>query len=353
MQWVVEGNARGLEEFVGRILERSAADAVTSAARRAADRLGQRLDRRRRDGFIRHCHGDLHLGNIVLFDGRPTPFDAIEFNDEITAIDVLYDVAFLVMDLWRLDLRRHANAFWNRYVRETLDYDGMELLPLFLGCRAAVRAKTSATAAGMQDDREQSRSLEALAGQYLEMAHQLLNPPAPYLVAVGGLSGSGKSTFARALAPLVGAVPGATVLRTDEIRKELSGVDSLVRLGPDAYTLETSRRVYSTQAERAGAVVRSGHGAIAEGVFQTQEERAAIERVADDARVPFVGLWLEAHPDVLMARVRSRNNDASDAGVETVQEQLARDPGPLRWRRIDGAQPIEALLREGVALLRR
>ena len=193
MAWVVEGNAAGFNEQGAGVLDEALCATVTSESRGALERVGELLDARQRDGCVRQCHGDLHLRNIVLIDGRPTLFDAIEFNDEIACIDVLYDLAFLLMDLWRRRLPRHANAVWNGYLGETLDVEGLPLLPLFLSCRAAVRAKTSATAAAMQEDVTRRDELRDLARAYLEMAGQLLHPPRPALVAVGGLSGSGKS----------------------------------------------------------------------------------------------------------------------------------------------------------------
>lgn len=191
------------------------------------------------------CHGDLHLRNIVLLDGRPILFDGVEFNDEIACTDVLYDLAFLLMDLWR-QLPRHANAVLNRYLAETEDLAGISLLPLFLSCRAAVRAKTSATAAALQQNAVRRNQLHGIAREYLALAEQLLHPPCPSLVAVGGFSGSGKSTLALGLAPFVGAVPGAVVLRSDEIRKRLCGVPHLQRLGPEGYSAQVSERVYAT-----------------------------------------------------------------------------------------------------------
>ena len=202
MAWVIDGNAAGFNEQGAGVLDGALCATVTSESRRALERVGALLDARQRDGRVRQCHGDLHLRNIVLIDGHPTLFDAIEFNDEIACIDVLYDLAFLLMDLWRRRLPRHANAVWNGYLGETLDLEGLPLLPLFLSCRAAVRAKTSATAAALQDDVTRRDELRDLARAYLDMAGQLLHPPRPALVAVGGLSGSGKSALAAAVAPV-------------------------------------------------------------------------------------------------------------------------------------------------------
>jgi hypothetical protein len=191
-----------------------------------------------------------YLRNIVLQNGTPTLFDGVEFNDEIACVDVLYDLAFLLMDLWRRQLSAHANAVWNRYLAETEDLSGIGLMPFFLSCRAAIRATTNATALAVQTDSARGRELQISAREYLAMAEGLLHPPPACLVAIGGLSGSGKTTIAAALAPLVGAVPGAIVLRSDEIRKQICGVPSLTRLSPEAYTNEITNRVYETLTER-------------------------------------------------------------------------------------------------------
>jgi Ser/Thr protein kinase RdoA (MazF antagonist) len=127
--------------------------------------------------MVRPCHGDLHLRNIVSLNGQPTLFDAIEFNDEISSIDVLYDLAFLLMDLWRLDLPHHANVLWNAYLAETDDLDGVSLMPLFMSCRAAVLAKTTATAANLRADADRRVELRALANDYLTLANRLLEAP--------------------------------------------------------------------------------------------------------------------------------------------------------------------------------
>jgi predicted kinase len=275
-------------------------------------------------------------------------FDGIEFNDDIACIDVLYDVAFLLMDLWRRDLTSHANVVFKEYVTQTDDLDGLPLLPLFLSCRATVRAKTSITAANLQTDPERRRELTVLARSYLTMAERLLDPPRPVLVAVGGLSGSGKSTLAMALAPVVGPTPGALVLRSDELRKRFCGVEPLTRLGPEAYAPEVSRHVYATAAERAGAIVRAGHAAVVDAVFARAEDRAAIEAVAASGGVPFVGLWLDAGETVLVDRVGRRRLDPSDADAAVVRAQLGEDTGRITWHRIEASRPVEDVRRDAL-----
>ncbi len=344
MSWVIEGNAAGFAEFGRSCLDPSAAYRATDAARRELDRGAEMLERRRQSGFVRQCHGDLHLRNIVLLDGRPTLFDGVEFNDEISCTDVFYDLAFLLMDLWRRKLPRQANTVWNRYLVETADFDGIPLLPLFLSCRAAVRAKTSATAAQLQRDAQRRSELEGMAREYLAMAEQLLHPPHPCLVAVGGFSGSGKSTLALGLAPSVGAVPGALVLPSDETRKRLCGVPLLQRLSPEGYSSHVSERVYSTLAEQAALVLRAGHSVVLDAVYARAADREVIEHVAAAAAVPFIGLWLEAPESQLLDRTGQRRNDASDADASVVRAQRAQDTGDIRWCRLDASLPAAVVL---------
>ena len=337
MRRVIDGNAAGFKEEGAGILDPVKCARLTDRARFVLDRGGVLLDQRRDTGFVRHCHGDLHLRNIVLLDGEPTLFDAIEFNDQISWIDVLYDLAFILMDLWRLELPHHANALWNGYLAETGDLDGLPLMPLFLSCRAAVMAKTTATAAHLHPDAARRVELKAVANDYLTMAATLLEPAPPRLIAVGGLSGSGKSTLAMALAPSIGAPPGAVVIRSDEIRKKLCGVKPLDRLGPEGYTSQMSRRVYAALTEQTDMVVRGGYAAIADAVFAASADRDAIQHVALAAGAPFVGLWLEAPEPVLISRVEGRGPDASDAGSAVIRRQLGYRMDSLRWHRLDAS----------------
>ncbi len=161
------------------------------------------------------------------------------------------------------------------------------------------------------------------------------------MVAIGGVSGTGKSTLARRLAPDIGAAPGAVILRSDVVRKRMYGIAPAARLPPEAYQKEVSRQVYDALAQRAAALVRAGHAAIVDAVFLDPDERAQIEQVADDAGVYFQGLWLTAPEDVLVRRVRGRRGDASDATPDVLSQQLAADPGTLTWPTVDVRGPPE------------
>jgi predicted kinase len=299
------------------------------------------LDERAAAGSVSRCHGDLHLNNIVLWRGRPVLFDALEFDDDLATIDTLYDLAFLLMDLDMRAQRAAANAVLNRYLWRSgaaLDLRGLQALPLFLGLRSAIRAMVTAERAEQEAGDAQVRDRGG-AGRYLDAALAYLVPPAPRLIAVGGLSGTGKSTLAHALAPAIGPTPGAVHLRSDLERKSLFGVDATTRLGPEAYTRAAAEEVYAILYQKVRHVLAAGHAAIVDAVFARAEERAEIERVASDLGLPFRGLWLEAAPDTLVARVAARVGDASDVTPDVVREQLAYETGAFSesWSRVDAA----------------
>ncbi|MGD9616880.1 MAG: AAA family ATPase [Alphaproteobacteria bacterium] len=317
---------------------------IESALDRAVSRTGTLLDQRRDAGKVRLCHGDLHLGNICLVDGRPLLFDCIEFSEDIASIDVLYDLAFLLMDL---DHRRHrdlANLVLNRYLDLTGEDDGLAAMPLFLALRALIRAHVTATKAEHGWGGGDRAAILAEVRAYLDEAEAALTPSPPRLVAIGGLSGTGKSTLAAGLAPALGPAPGARWLRSDAIRKLMFGTDPETPLPPEAYAAEITERVYHDLCEGAAAALRAGYAAVIDAVALREDERRAFAAVAVDAGVPFTGLWLEAPSDRLMARVGARVGDASDASPAIVARQLSRDPGSIDWSRIDAGAGSDATL---------
>ncbi len=333
LDWVITTNAASMAPQVPAILPAEGVARLEAESRQALSRLAPLLDQRRADGLVRRCHGDLHLGNICLFEGRPTLFDAIEFSDDIACIDVFYDLAFLLMDLEVRGSRPLASLAFNHALDVTGDYPAVAALPLFLSLRAGVRALVAATiAAGAAGPARQAKAAEART--YLEAALGYLHPPPPRRVAVGGLSGSGKSRMGRDLAPLLG-VPGAAVVRTDALRKQMLGVGLEHRLGPEGYTAEVTARTYRALLDTVGQVLRAGHAVIADAVFARPDQRAAIEAVANAAGVPFAGLWLEVPPEVAAERIRGRVANASDATVAVLEAQLGYDLGPIGWPRID------------------
>ncbi len=315
-------------------------DRLRTASDEALRRIATLLDRRRADGHVRLCHGDLHLRNICLFHGRPTLFDCVEFSDEIARIDVLYDLAFLIMDLQHRRLARLANQVCNRYLDRRDETDGLAALPLFLSLRAAIRAHTGAAAAARQTDPAEAATLRGEIASYLDEALAYLAPARPVLVAVGGLSGTGKSTLAYALAPELGRAPGARVLRSDVLRKRLMGVAPESRLDPAGYTPETTERVYAGLRAEAAAAMASGQAVVVDAVFLREQERNAVAGIAHAAGVPFLGLWLEAPREVLESRVEMRRDDASDATLAVLRLQQSQETDPIDWLRLDASSSL-------------
>ena len=254
------------------------------------------LHKRAARGLVRRCHGDLHLGNIAIINGAPCPFDAIEFDERIASGDVFYDLAFLLMDLVRHSASATATVILNRYLLATADAaneDGLALLPLFMSIRAAIRAQVTAAklarpAAVARDD------VAETARAYFTLASTLASPPPPRLIAVGGLSGTGKSVLAAALATRIKPEPGAIHLRSDVERKRLAGVSETTALPPGHYTKDKSARLYEHLRRRAAAILDTGHSVIVDAVHATAEERALIRAVAEDRQMAFHGLFLTA-----------------------------------------------------------
>jgi uncharacterized protein len=182
--------------------------------------------------------------------------------------------------------------------------------------------------------------MAAEARSYLDLADRFLRPRSCRLVALGGLSGTGKPTLAAALAPAL----GARVLRSDVIRKHLFGVAPETRLPTGAYTADMSRRVYRTLRRRAAEALAAGYSVIIDAVSLKPGERRSFVAVAEAAGVPFSGLWLVAPVTAMNRRLRARLHDASDASPEVLAQQLGQDPGTIDWVRIDaGAGPTDCL----------
>jgi hypothetical protein len=230
-------------------------------------------------GFVRRCHSDLHLGNLCLWHGEPVPFDALEFDEELATIDVGYDLAFLLMDLDRRVDRATANRVMNRVIARTGDAGLTRGLPPFLSMRAMVRAHVVATA---------SRVEEAQA--YLHAAQAYLASPPPFVLAIGGLQGTGKSTLARALAPEFGAAPGALVLRSDEIRKRLHGVAPEDRLPQDAYSAQANAAVNEVLVQQTRSVAAGGHTVIVDATFLDPDLRLKLAAEVRCGEIQFLGI---------------------------------------------------------------
>jgi uncharacterized protein len=343
----VEQSDAAFREYPG-LFPAAAIERLTAASREALSRIRPLLLARGTHGLVRRGHGDLHLGNIALIDGRPVPFDALEFDPLVASGDVLYDLAFLLMDLVERSLQPAANVVLNRYLAETRrteDLDALATLPFLMSMRAAIRAKVTAARATVAPASDRS-AIEKSAMTYFALAAALIAPPPPTLVAIGGLSGTGKSVLARALAPELTPTPGAVVLRSDVERKALFGVAETEHPPPDAYTPDVTERTYAALANKARRVTSAGHSAIVDAVFAAPAERAAMAAVATAANVAFRGLFLTADLVTRVARVGHRFGDASDADVIVATRQEGYALGTMDWSAVDASgTPAQTLAR--------
>ncbi|WP_233713061.1 AAA family ATPase [Amaricoccus solimangrovi] len=320
---------------------RDAAGEWRGAARAALEPLAGLVARRRWLGRTRRCHGDLHLGNVVLLGERPVPFDAIEFDEAIASIDLLYDLALTLADLLTRGRRDLANALLSRYLGATRDHGGLPPLPLFLSMRGAVRAMAAASRGAAE---EAERDLAFAARGLRQRA-------APRLVALGGVSGSGKSTLARALAPRLAPLAGAVVIRSDVTRKRMMGARPEDRLPPAAYGPEADRKVLARIAWDARAALRAGTAVVLDATFLDPEARACLAAHARAEGVPFDGIWLDLPAAEAAARVERRTADASDATGEVVARQAARADPPAGWRVIAAGRPAGEVAAEAARIL--
>lgn len=309
------------------------------------------LDARRDAGKVRRCHGDLTLRNIALIDGEPTPFDCLEFDETLATTDVLYDVSFVLMDLMHRSRGDLANSLFNRYLDSTCETDGLPLLPLFIAMRAVIRAHVTARMSNdaSGDERE---TLKAEARAYLDLAACAMRESRAVLVGIGGFSGSGKSTVAAALAPLLAPLPGARVLSSDRIRKAMFCVPPTQRLAAEAYVPEVSQRVYAIAREEAQACLAAGWSVICDAVFDRHADRDALQEMAASLDVPFRGFWLAAPEEMLASRIAARTVDPSDATAEVLRAQetkFAARGERMDWPSLDAARPAAETARRMLA----
>jgi uncharacterized protein len=281
---------------------------------------------RKADGFDRECHGDLHLGNIALVDGRVTLFDCIEFNPSMRWIDVMSDVAFVVMDL--RDRRRPDLAwrFLNAYLARTGDYEGLSVLPFYTVYRAMVRAKIACLRLAQTSADERTKLLDEFR-TYVDLAARDTEPTPPSIVITHGVSGSGKSTRAQAFVE-----NGAIAIRSDVERKRLFGLDAAARsgspVGGGLYSGDVDRQTYQRLAELARVIVRSGFSVVVDAAFLKRWQRDLLRAAADELGVRFVIAHCSAPQSVLRERVTRRFehvDDASEATLDVLASQLATE----------------------------
>jgi uncharacterized protein len=250
------------------------------------ERLAVLLERRD-SGKVRRVHGDLRLANIGLLDGRPTMFDAIEFSDALTCIDMLYDVASLLTDLHHRGAGSLANIFFHRYFDIIADADNLSVLPLMLSIRAATRAYGLAGAAERRNHAAETAAFAAGANSMLELASALLCKSVPRLVAFGGFGGSRKTAVVEQIAADMRPVPGARILRSDVARHADAGIPLDDRLSANAYRPEIADRTYERIRDEACAVLKAGHSAVVDASFFSPHHRHIFRGLVETTQVPF------------------------------------------------------------------
>ncbi|MFT4091241.1 MAG: AAA family ATPase [Asticcacaulis sp.] len=325
-EYVIGSNRKHIESFAA-ALGPEAVDAYHLRLEAVYSELEPLVLARFDSGHIRRCHGDLHMGNILIEDHAPVLFDCIEFNERLMQIDGMYDIGFLLMDLWVRGYRTAANRVLNAYLEtaarhEPEDglYAGLRLLPLYMSMRAGVRCHVSAHAGDM-----------AQAKVYLEAAHRFLNEIPAELVCVGGLSGSGKSWHARKLAPDIGRATGAVILRSDEVRKRLWQSPSLERLPPEAYSAEETDRVYGHMLKQADIILSNGHSVILDATFRDEAYVRDASTLAYGLGADFKAIWMDVPAEERLKRVAARQGDVSDATVEIAARQAEPERDPTLW----------------------
>ncbi len=282
---------------------------------------------RKQDGFVRECHGDMHLGNMILLDEEVVLFDCLEFNANLRWIDVASDVAFLTMDLEDRGRPDLAHRFLNGYLEATGDYGLLVPLPFYLTYRATVRAKVAGIRCGQSTVSPEERArLGEEFGNYLDLAERYTRLSRPRLCITHGVSGSGKTAHTQQLVDAMGAIR----LRSDVERKRLYGLSPLQRSSShhtlDLYAPAVTQRTYAHLAQQAALVVQAGYTAVVDATFLQRAQRDTFRRLAAQLGVPFTILDFQAQEETLRRRVARRSaqaDDASEADLTVLHRQLA------------------------------
>jgi aminoglycoside phosphotransferase family enzyme/predicted kinase len=338
-------NFEQLAELIADRDESERVGRVRAWTERERERLGATFAARKRDGFVRECHGDLHLRNIVFLDGRPVPFDCIEFNPELRWIDVMNEVAFLVMDLLEHRMEGAGWRFLNAYLEATGDYAGLRVLRYYLVYRAMVRAKIACIRARQPEaDAAKRSATDREYRDYLALAESLTVPGRRALILMHGLSGSGKSTIALTMLERLGAVR----VRSDVERKRMHGLAAQARTHADPYggiyAPENTRITYDRLKLLVREIIESGYPAIVDAAFLWRAERDVFRALAREAKARFLMVSCRASDAVLRRRIAEREaamKDASEAGIAVFERQIATQE-PLGPDELMHAVPIDS-----------
>ena len=324
------GNAQSVQDWSGENLVQLAEIIPPTSMPAAYARLrdwyrsnpvaAERFERRRADGHVRDCHGDLHLGNMALIDAQVLPFDCIEFNAELRWIDTASEAAFVTMDIEARGYPGYAWRFISHYLETSSDYDAIDLIRYYVVYRALVRAKVEAL--GVDPAVRETTSAFARAIDYIGLADRWASRQARGIVLMHGLSGSGKSTIATQLVESLAAIR----LRSDVLRKQLfaldADADSGSATGQGIYSAEATHSTYRRLRQIAAQIIDSGHRVIVDATFLLRSQRQELLQLASASRCPCVVVNCDAPPDVLRSRISARDNDPSEANLKVLEYQL-------------------------------
>jgi aminoglycoside phosphotransferase family enzyme/predicted kinase len=319
----VEENFRQIAEHLDTAPYADTLGMLRSWSQSAFIKLKPVFEQRKGDGFVRECHGDMHLRNLVWLDGKPLAFDCIEFNPQLRWIDVISEVAFLVMDLQDRQQPQLANRFLNSYIEATGDYAGLLVLPYYLCYRAMVRAKVDVLRL-QQKNITVEEQVQAVAEfeSYLELAMVYTRPLSPKLIIMRGLSASGKSTVSQQLLDVMGLIR----IRSDVERKRLFNIplsdSASSEIDAGIYSAQASQQTYAKLLELASQVIRAGYSVIIDAAFLKHEQRKPFQELADHLSVSCIILEVTAPAEVLRQRIVQRKNDVSDADLDVLEHQL-------------------------------
>jgi uncharacterized protein len=289
------------------------------------------LHQRKALGFIRECHGDMHLGNIALVDGQVTIFDGIEFNDQIRWIDVVSELAFLVMDLDDRNAGTLAQRALNRYLQESGDYLSLKLLRFYQVYRAMVKAKVSVIRAAQRDTTAAERQAQLeLYQSYINLAKRYTRPEHAAVIITHGVSGTGKSTLCQRLAEL----PGIIWIRSDIERKRLHGLEALDQshspIGKGLYGDDATDLTYERLLTLSNVITEEQYTVLVDATFLRFAQRQVFRDLARTKKRPFLILNFQAGEAILHARIQSRQThggDPSEANADVLRYQLThREP---------------------------
>ena len=343
----VEENYSQIEQHIDTTPYRATLQTISEWSRSMSRRLDSDFKQRKHDGFIRECHGDMHLRNMVWLREQPMAFDCIEFNASLRWIDVISEVAFLVMDLQDRHQQQFANHFLNSYLEITGDYAGLSVLSFYLAYRAMVRAKVNALRLEQENiNAEEKKQARLSFESYLALALSYTQQPRPKLIIMRGMSASGKSTLSQQLVNNMGAIR----IRSDVERKRIFDHEPTANtrneIDRGIYSSQASEQTYSRLQELASNMIKNGYSVIVDAAFLKQEQRQPFQLLAESLGVRYNILEITAPPDTLRQRILAREHDVSDADLAVLEHQLSNwqalhDRELTSAITVDTAEPVD------------